>query len=72
MHPLDKAERIIRGEWPKNPHWIYESPDGGRTVYRRMSRFKPRQLLRKDGELVDNIEKLDDEYFTEYLGNTHD
>ena len=63
MHPLDKAERIIRGVWPKKGSWIYESPDRGRTVYRRASTFKHKQLIYNNGEKVADDETLDREYF---------
>ena len=67
MHPLYKAERIISGQWPKNPKWIFESPDNGKTVYRRIVQGSLRQLYTKDGNLVDSQETLDNFYFTHYM-----
>ena len=37
MDKLDKAIRRIVDEWPKNPRWIYTSPDQDK-VYRQMRR----------------------------------
>ena len=62
MHPLDKAEKILRGIWPKNGTWVYESPDKGKSVYRRMSTLLPRQLIHVDGKPVADADTLDDEY----------
>jgi|TARA_A100001011_G_scaffold390343_2_gene473620 hypothetical protein len=39
MPQLDKVEQAIRrivNEWPKNPRWIYTTPDNGKHVYRAM------------------------------------
>lgn len=43
---------LIRGEvikiWSeKNAKWIYESPDGGKTVYRRKLGTKKRKLCKE-------------------------
>ena len=75
MHPLDKAEKIIRGIWPKKGVWIYESPDRGQTVFRRMSNDGkpkqldyadvanwPKQLYYENNTMVADIETLDEEY----------
>ena len=62
MHPLDKAEKIIRGIWPKKGVWIYESPDNGLTVFRRLGTHKPKQLYYENDALVADIETLDEEY----------
>ena len=35
MDKLDKAIKRITMDWPKNPHWIYTSPDK-KHVYRQM------------------------------------
>lgn len=64
MHPLDKAERILRGDWPRDPKWIYESPDKGRTVYRRLSEWGFKQLVSNDEGPVADIETLNEEYYT--------
>ena len=32
---IDYAVKRICFDWPANPYWIYTSPDGGKTVYRR-------------------------------------
>ena len=62
MHPLDKAEKILRGIWPKNGTWIYESPDKGQSVYRRLGTFRPRQLIHVNGKPVADEDTLDEEY----------
>ena len=75
MHPLDKAEKIIRGIWPKKGTWIYESPDRGQTVFRRLTGnakpkqldYKeiatwPKQLYYENNKMVADIETLDKEY----------
>lgn len=67
MHPLDKAEKIISGQWPKNPTWIYESPDSGKSVYRRISQWSLKQLIQVDGKPVADKHTLDDIYLTEYM-----
>lgn len=36
MDDLDLAERRLKGDWPKNPYWIYTTPDNGKHVYRAM------------------------------------
>ena len=57
---MDKAEKILAGEWPtKEPKWIYESPDKGKTLYRRLFGGKYKQLFNKN----DDIQKLNKEYF---------
>ena len=57
---MDKAEKILAGKWPtKEIKWIYESPDKGKTLYRRMFGGKYKQLFNKD----DNIDQLNEEYF---------
>ena len=33
---VDIAIRRLVNEWPRNPYWIYTSPDNGKTVYRAM------------------------------------
>lgn len=35
VDPVEKAIRRICDEWPKDPYWIYTSPDGNK-VYRQM------------------------------------
>jgi len=76
MHPVTKAEKILAGKWIKAPKWIFESPDSGKTVYRRLFRSSadierlPRphvfkQLYRAGGNVVDDIETLDAQYFDE-------
>lgn len=62
MHPLEKAEKILRGIWPKNGAWIYESPDKGKTVYRRLSTLKPRQMIWAEGKRVACDATLDKQY----------
>ena len=60
MDDMDKAEKIVAGKWPtKEIKWIYESPDKGKTLYRRMFGGKYKQLVNKD----DNIDQLNEEYF---------
>lgn len=60
MDDMDKAEKILAGKWPtKEIKWIYESPDKGKTLYRRMFGGKYKQLFNKD----DNIDQLNEEYF---------
>lgn len=55
-----KAEKILAGNWPmRDPKWIYESPDKGETVYRRLFGGKYKQLINKH----DDQDKLDQEYF---------
>lgn len=61
---MDIAERRLKGTWPKNPYWIYTTPDNGHTVYRAMRTdvcpdiFKDsygqpiKQLYSVDGEIV--------------------
>ena len=64
MEDMDKAEKILSGQWPtKNPKWIYESPDKGATVYRRLFGGKYKQLVNKD----DDIDKLNEEYFDKHF-----
>lgn len=69
MHPVDKAEKILSGKWPEDPLWIYESPDGGKTVYRHIinnnGKNQPRQLYMINSERVDTEETLNDNYFTQ-------
>ena len=75
MHPVDKAQKILSGQWPKDPLWIYESPDGGKTVYRHLikidgakqqpSRNQPRQLYMINSVRVDTEETLNEQYFTQ-------
>jgi hypothetical protein len=36
MDALDHAERRLKYNWPKDPYWIYTTPDNGKTVYRAM------------------------------------
>lgn len=67
MHPLDKAEKILSGQWPKNPKWIFESPDCGKTVYRRMAGYAIRQRITVDSKPVDTQYNLDTEYFENFL-----
>jgi hypothetical protein len=43
----------------KDPVWIYESPDKGETLYRRLFGGKYKQLFNKG----DDMAKLDAEYF---------
>lgn len=62
MHPLDKAEKIIRGVWPRKGVWIYESPDHGKTVFRRLGTQKPKQLYYENNAMVGDLETLDEEY----------
>ena len=58
---MDKAEKILSGQWPtKNPKWIYESPDKGKTIYRReFGNYNKRELIKVrlfiEGYLVVNI-----------------
>ncbi len=60
MDDMDKAEKILAGQWPsKDPKWIYESPDKGKTLYRRLFGGKYKQLFNKG----DDINKLNEEYF---------
>ena len=72
MHPLDKAEKILSGQWPKNPKWIYESPDSGKTVYRRMSQWGLKQLISSQGKPVADNNTLDQQYLEEYIRGQHD
>ena len=44
IHKEMKKGEIIRIESNKNVKWIYESPDGGKTVYRRKIGTKKRQI----------------------------
>jgi|TARA_B110000908_G_scaffold62402_1_gene75721 hypothetical protein len=60
MDDMSKAEKILAGTWPmKDPVWIYESPDKGETLYRRLFGGKYKQLFNKG----DDMAKLDAEYF---------
>lgn len=60
MDDMDKAEKILAGKWPtKDAKWIYESPDKGETLYRRLAGGKYKQLFNKD----DDIDQLNEEYF---------
>jgi hypothetical protein len=60
MDDMKKAEKILAGTWPtKKPTWIYESPDRGETLYRRLAGSKYKQLFNKG----DDMEKLNEEYF---------
>ena len=39
MGNFDKTEYAIKrltDEWPKEPYWIYTTPDQGKTLYRAM------------------------------------
>ena len=67
MHPVDKAEKILSGQWPKNPKWTYESPDNGKTVYRRLfgSPGAERQLYMINSKQIDTEKTLDEQYFTQ-------
>ena len=57
---MNKAEKILAGTWPmKDPKWIYESPDKGVTLYRRLFGGKYKQLFNKG----DDMAELDAEYF---------
>ena len=47
MDKLDKAIRRIVDEWPKNPRWIYTSPDQDK-VYRQMRRDVCPDIFKND------------------------
>jgi len=58
---LDKAEKRLKGEWPKNPVWIFTSPDGGRSVYRSMRSDICPEELKIDGQAPKQLYKLGDQ-----------
>jgi len=39
--------------------WIYESPDKGKTIYRRpFGKLYPKELIKKDNNFEDLIKKI--------------
>jgi hypothetical protein len=69
MHIVDLAQRVMSAEWPKEPMWIYESPDGGSTVYRRLlvkgvnNRLNPLQRYMVKKKQVKTLQELNEEYY---------
>ena len=61
MDDLERAERRLKGVWPKNPTWIFTSPDGGRSVYRSMRADSCPEELKIDGHPPKQLYKLDDQ-----------
>lgn len=60
MDDLERAERRLKGAWPKDPHWIFTSPDHGKHVYRSMrSDVCPDCFLDTDGKPFKQLYSID-------------
>ena len=73
----DPEDRERAFKVTENTEWIYESPDGGKTVYRHVSGRDPstrERVIIDDGEPKDNLKYQEDKTLkdlTEYVNTTY-
>ena len=61
MDNFDYAVKRITGEWPKNPYWIYTTPDKEKTLYRSMrTDVCPECFKDSHGQPAKQLYKIDD------------
>ena len=77
--PKDRERAFkVTGNWEERTKWIYESPDGGKTVYRYVSGRDPKtreRVIVDDGRTKDTLKYQEDKSLkdlTDYVNTTYE
>ena len=77
--PKDRERAFkVSGNWEENTKWIYESPDGGKTVYRHVSGRDPstrERVIIDDGVSKDTLKYQEDKSLKDlrdYVNTTYE